>query len=504
MAKKYVIGIDVGTSGSKCIALAQDGEILASVTREYPLYQPREGWTEQDPDDWWNAVCESLKIIVEKVGDNKPEGISFSGQMHGMVALDENNRPVRRALLWNDQRTQKQCDEITEMAGGLEKLLTYTNNQMITGYTGSKIMWLKEEEPDLYEKVKVVVNPKDYIRYKLTGLLVTEVSDASGFGLFNVKERTWSYELIEKIGLKKEIFPECVESTDPTGVVTAEAEAICGVAAGSKVYGGGGDAVISTTGMGLVQPGKVGITLGTSGVVAMGLPAYSDNEGGKLQVFCNNKPGTWHAMGVTLAAAGSYQWFRNAIGTHEKALQEETGEDAYELLNRQAEQTPAGADGLIYLPYLTGERCPLYDPKAKGAFIGITSMHNKGHFARAVMEGVAFSLKQVYDLIASLNPDMETNEIIISGGGARGQLWRHILADIFQLPVHTVNGSAEGGAFGAALVAGTGCGLWETMEDAMKLAYPDSEVLPNPENESVYKAQYGKYVRLYDALKEFE
>ncbi len=503
MKKEYVIGIDIGTSGAKCIALDKNGVILASATREYPLYQPREGWTEQDPDDWWNAVGDSLRALVDKIGDNRPAGISFSGQMHGLVALDQNGKPLRRAILWNDQRTEKQCREITERAGGLQKLLSYTNNQMITGYTGGKILWMKENEPDLYEKVRIVVNPKDYIRYKLTGLLLTDVSDASGFGLFNVKDRKWSYELIQKIGLKPEIFPDTVESVEQTGQVIKEAAAFCHVEEGTKVYAGGGDAVISTTGMGLAQPGKVGVTLGTSGVVAMGLASYGENKDGTLQMFCSNKPGAWHAMGVTLAAAGSYQWFRNALGTHEKARQEAEGIDAYELLNEQAEQTPAGADGLLFLPYLTGERCPLYDPKAKGAFVGITSLHTKGHFARAVMEGVAFSLKQVFDVIVSLNPDMETHEVIVSGGGAKSRLWRQILADVFAMPVHTVYGASEGGAFGAALIAGTGCGLFSTLEEAMSLAKPDSEILPAAANEPTYEAQYKKYVRLYGALKEF-
>lgn len=320
-----------------------------------------------------------------------------------MVALDANHRPVRPSILWNDQRTQKQCDEITELAGGLKSLLDYTNNRMLTGYTGGKILWMKEEEPENYARTKVIINPKDYIRYKLTGVICTEVSDASGYGLFNVERREWAWELIEKIGIERGLFPSCVESTEQTGAVTEEAARECGIPAGTKVYGGGGDAVISTTGMGLVQPGKVGVTLGTSGVVAMGLPSYMPNPDGKLQLFCNNKPGTWHAMGVTLAAAGSYQWFRDALGSHELARQEAEGIDAYRLLDEEAKAVAPGSEGLIYLPYLTGERCPLNDPNAKGGFIGVTSLHRKGHFARAVLEGVGFSLRQVYELIMSVN-----------------------------------------------------------------------------------------------------
>lgn len=502
MDKKFVIGIDIGTSGCKCIALNKDGQILGSALKEYPLYQPKAGWTEQNPEDWWSAAAQGCREIMETVQDAECAGVSFSGQMHGMVALDGNHQPVRPSILWNDQRTQKQCDEITELAGGLKSLLGYTNNRMLTGYTGGKILWMKEEEPENYARTKVIINPKDYIRYKLTGVICTEVSDASGYGLFNVERREWAWELIEKIGFDRGLFPSCVESIEQTGVVTEEAARECGIPAGTKVYGGGGDAVISTTGMGLVQSGKVGVTLGTSGVVAMGLPSYMPNPDGKLQLFCNNKPGTWHAMGVTLAAAGSYQWFRDALGSHELARQKAEGIDAYRLLDEEAKAVAPGAEGLIYLPYLTGERCPLNDPNAKGGFIGVTSLHRKGHFARAVLEGVAFSLRQVYELMMSVNSGTPT-EIIVSGGGAKSPLWRQILADIFQLPVHTVYGSAEGGAFGAALVAGTGCGLWGSMEEAMELARPDSEILPRPEYKELYQSLFLKYTRLYGSLKWF-
>ncbi len=502
MEKKFVIGIDIGTSGCKCIALNRDGQILGSALKEYPLYQPKAGWTEQNPEDWWCAAAEGCRDIMETMQDAECAGVSFSGQMHGMVALDANHRPVRPSILWNDQRTQKQCDEITELAGGLKSLIGYTNNRMLTGYTGGKILWMKEEEPENYARTKVIINPKDYIRYKLTGVICTEVSDASGYGLFNVERREWAWELIEKIGIERGLFPSCVESTEQTGAVTEEAARECGIPAGTKVYGGGGDAVISTTGMGLVQPGKVGVTLGTSGVVAMGLPSYMPNPDGKLQLFCNNKPGTWHAMGVTLAAAGSYQWFRDALGSHELARQEAEGIDAYRLLDEEAKAVAPGSEGLIYLPYLTGERCPLNDPNAKGGFIGVTSLHRKGHFARAVLEGVAFSLRQVYELIMSVNSGTPT-EIIVSGGGAKSPLWRQILADIFQLPVHTVYGSAEGGAFGAALVAGTGCGLWDSMEEAMELARQDSEILPRAEYKELYGELFLKYTKLYGSLKWF-
>ena len=501
MMTECVIGVDIGTSGCKCILMDASGTIRANATEEYPIYQPQIGWSEQDPEDWWAAACKCMASVMKEAGDVQVKGVSFSGQMHGMVALDENHAVVRRAILWNDQRTVEQCAEITEKAGGLDALLDYTNNQMLTGYTGGKILWMKENEPENYAKTSVIINPKDYIRFRLSGESITDVSDASGYGFFDVKNRVWAWDLIDKAGLRRELFPAVVESTEQTGTVSKAAAEQTGIPEGTPLYGGGGDAVISTTGMGLVLPGRVGVTLGTSGVVAMGLPQYMKNPDGTLQCFCNNKPNTWHAMGVTLAAAGSYQWFRNTLGDLELEKEKAEGISSYDLLNALADQTEPGADGLLYLPYLTGERCPLNDPKARGAFIGLTSGHTKGHMVRAVLEGVVFSLRQVYDLIHSLDTSIESKEIVVSGGGARSVLWRQMLADVFELPVHTVYGSAEGGAFGAALVAGTGCGLWGSLEEAMALAKPDSEVKPRAEYAAIYRKQYEAYTKMYGSLK---
>lgn len=498
---RILLGIDVGTSGCKILALEESGKILSSAVEEYPLYTPQPGWTEQDPEDWWQGVVKGIHRVL-KEAEGEVVCIGFSGQMHGMVALDENNNVVRKAILWNDQRTQKQCDEITEIAGGVDGLLSYTNNRMLTGFTGGKIIWMKENEPENFAKTKLIINPKDYIRFRLTGKLATDVSDASGFGLFDVKNRAWAFELTDKLGLDRSLFPEVVESTALVGEITAEAAAETGLPAGCAVSAGGGDAVISTTGLGLIGTGRIGITLGTSGVVAMSLPAYMQNPAGSLQVSCNNEPNAWHAMGVTLAAAGSYQWFRNTFGDYEMDQQELTGKNAFYQLDKKASATPAGAGGLVYLPYLTGERAPINDPDATGAFLGINSTLGKGHFARAVMEGVAFSLKQVYDLIISVSgSDTPREEIVLAGGGACSPIWRQIFADIFGLPVKTVFGSAEGGSFGAALVAGVAVGIWKNLAETVSIIKPESETMPNAENAEIYKKQYGKYVRFYDALK---
>ena len=496
-----IIGLDVGTSGCKVLAMDEGGSILGSLTEEYPLYAPHPGWSEQDPEDWWQGIVRGIRKILPRIGGRRVCAVGLCGQMHGMVALDAEGNVIRRAILWNDQRTEKQCEEITRLAGGTDALLGYTNNRMLTGFTGGKILWMKENEPENYARTKIILNPKDYIRYRLSGEAITEVSDASGTGLFDVKGRRWSSELIRKIGLRMSLFPRAVESTDRAGTVSAAAAALTGLPEGTAISGGGGDAVISTTGLGLIRPGRVGITLGTSGVVAMSLPTYMENPGGRLQVSCNNAPGTYHAMGVTLSAAGSYQWFRNAFGDYERETGKKTGRSPFALLDEAAEKTASGSDGLIFLPYLTGERAPINDPSATGAFLGITARHGKGHFARAVMEGVAYSLRQVYELILSVNRDLKPDEIVLAGGGAHSPIWRQIFADIFNLPVRTVSGSAEGGSFGAALVAGVTAGVWSGLPETVKLIRPESETLPVGAHVPVYEKQYQKYIRYYGALK---
>ncbi len=501
MANQCVLGVDVGTSGCKILALDETGKILNSAVEGYPCYAPREGWSEQDPEDWWRGVCAGLRKITASLGGRKIGAVGFSGQMHGMVALDENRRVVRRAILWNDQRTGSQCEEITRAAGGPSALLNITNNRMLTGYTGGKILWMKENEPENYARTKFILNPKDYIRYRLSGEIATDVSDASGTGLFDVKNRRWAQGLIRRTGLDPALFPRAVESVDAVGRVTKEAAAQTGVPEGTPVAGGGGDAVISTTGLGLVRPGRVGVTLGTSGVVATSLDACLPNPDGMLQVFCGNAPGLYTAMGVTLAAAGSYQWFRSTFGDWETERAKREGVSAFRLLDRAAAAAPPCSGGLVFLPYLTGERAPLNDPDAKGAFLGITSRHTKGHFARAVLEGVAFSLRQVYGLMESVGHGVSSDEIVLAGGGAVSPVWRQIFADTFNLPVRTVYGSAEGGSFGAALAAGVTAGIWPDLAATVPLVRPESRTEPIAANVPLYAAQYEKFVRFYGALK---
>lgn len=498
---KYLIGLDVGTSGAKCILCDETGRVLSSSTQEYPLYTPQPGWAEQDPEDWWQGVKRGLKAILEKhpVDQKDIAGISFSGQMHGLVALDENDQVIRPSILWCDQRTQKQCDEITEMAGGLDALVKLTNNRMLTGYTGGKILWLKEEEPDNYRRMKLFVCPKDYIRFKLTGKLAIDMSDASGTGFFDTKNRCWQKELIRRCGLELDIFPECLESVDKAGEVTKEAALETGLMAGISVYAGGGDAVIQTTGTGLVEPGVLGVVIGTSGNVSMGMDRYQDNPEGKLQMFCNNDKTLWHCFGCTLTAGGALSWFTKTLAGEDAIDARNQGKNVYALLDERASQVPPGSNGVLFAPYLTGERCPYPDPNARGIFYGLSLGTTRAEMTRAVMEGVTFSLKQVVELMGvACKPE----KVYLSGGGASSELWKQMAADIFEIPVYTMSAAKEGGAYGAVLVAGVGAGVWKDLHEAINVLREDEKhYTPNPETIPAYRTAYEKYKMLYAANK---
>ncbi len=502
MARAYLMGLDIGTSGTKALLIDDLGGILASHTEEYPLAIPQPGWAEQDPEDWWRATLVCIRKVLDqaKIPAGSLKGVSLSGQMHGLVPLDAAGKVIRPAILWCDQRTGAQCDQVVQAAGGMDALLGMTNNAMLTGYTGGKILWMREREPALFARMRVFLNPKDYILYRLTGEQSTEVSDASGTGFFDVKNRCWHNGLIDALGLPRSLFPRCVESGAVSGTVTGDVAAQCGLTVGLPVVAGGGDAVIQTTGMGLVAPGIVGVVIGTSGVVAMGLDRFAPNPGGKLQVFCGNAPELWHAMGVTLAAGGSYRWYRDVLCAEEIALAAAEGRNVYELMGIGAEQSKPGANGLIFLPYLQGERCPHPDPAARGAFVGLALGHNKGDITRSVMEGISCSLKQVGDLLLSLHPSVAAQYVIASGGGAASPLWRQILADLFQRPVRTLAGSSEGGAYSAALLAGVGVGVWPDLASAMGVLHAESTTDPLPANRAVYEDVFGIYGDLYGQL----
>ncbi|MGI6237298.1 MAG: xylulokinase [Candidatus Excrementavichristensenella sp.] len=500
MKRAYLIGLDIGTSGAKCIIADEQGEVVASKTVEYPLYTPKPGWAEQDPADWWKAIQEGCRAVMAAPGIDGDliRGVSLSGQMHGLVALDKDREVIRPSILWCDQRTQKQCDWITAEAGGLEGLLTYTNNAMFTAYTGGKILWLKENEPENYGKMDVFCCPKDYIRYKLTGEIAIDVSDASGTGLFYTKERRWSEGLIALAGLDRSIFPPVLESIDLAGRVTKEAALLTGLPEGLAVYAGGGDAVIQTTGSGLVKPGILGVVIGTAGNVTTGFDGFQPNPQGKLQMFCNNQPGLYHALGCTNAAGSAYRWYRDVLCQHQVREAREKGVSVYELMNRDAAASVPGSHGIVYLPYLSGERCPYPDPDCRSVFYGMNLKTTRADLTRAVMEGVTFSLKQVIDLVRLVGP---AEKVYTSGGGAASPLWRQIQADVFGLPVYTMSAASEGGAYGAVLVAGVGAGVWKDLQEAVTILQVETETLPDPSTRAAYEDAFGLYDMLYPALK---
>ena len=500
MEDQYVIGIDIGTSGCKTLLIDNQGNVVASALEEYPLSTPRPGWSEQDPEHWWQAVKSTIRRIVKDFDQlNDIRAIGLSGQMHGLVALDRNAQVLRPSILWNDQRTGKQCQEVYDIVGGADELLKLTNNRMLPGYTGGKILWVRENEPQIFEKIRAILNPKDYIRFRLTGEYATEVSDASGTGLFDVRKRDWSYPLLEKLDVPRDWVPRCYESPEISGKVSSSIASDLGLPAGVPVAGGGGDAVVQTTGTGLVQPGILGTTIGTAGVVAMALDRCYDNPQGKLQVFCNTMPGKWHTMGVTLAAGGSLRWVRDTLGGLEQELSRCTGENVYELLTKEAAKAEPGSEGLLFLPYLIGERCPHADPKARGGFVGLTLRHNRQHILRSVLESVIFSLRDVAELIREMG--IPITQIRTSGGGALSGLWRQIHADIFNSEVITVSGSSEGGAYGAALVAGAGIGVWESVEEAANVVTAETRNAPIKEHTEIYDRLFPVYQGLYGALK---
>lgn len=501
--KQYIAAMDIGTSGCKSILIDEDGVVVASVTEEYPLYSPKPGWNEQDPEDWWKGAYVGLHKAIDQSGVDPANivSLSFSGQMHGLVPMDKDGKVIRRAFLWNDQRCEKQCNDVLDQLGGFEGLREYTNNNLLPGYQGGKILWLREVEPENYAKMVKAILPKDYLRYKLTGEYYTDVSDASGTGLFDVKNRDYSWDLLAKLNLDKDLFPPAVESDVVTGTVTKEAAELTGLAPGTKVVGGGGDSVIQTTGMGLIREGILGLTLGTGGIVAMGMSGYSQNTQSSLQFFCNNQSDLYHVMGVMLAGGGSYKWYRDNLCLDEASIGKQKGIDPYDIMNEAAAATTPGARGLMYLPYLSGERAPYTDPNLRASFIGLSQSHGKGDMTRALLEGVSYGMRQIAERINQLKP-MTVEKIIVSGGGSKSDLWRQIISDVFQLPVYTVSGAKEGGAYGACMVGGVGAGVWKNLDEVCSLMKTVTENVPNPANKAVYDEMYGIYDDMVPTLKK--
>jgi xylulokinase len=497
----YLMGIDIGTGGTRTLLVDEKGSLVGSATSEHPLSLPAPGWAEQNPTDWWRTTCETVQAVLAKAGvkGSEVKGVGLSGQMHGSVFLDEKQEVIRPALLWCDQRTGKQCEWITD-AVGEDLLHRETCNPVLTGFTAPKIIWLRDEEPANFDRLRKVLLPKDYIRFRLTGEFATEVSDASGTSLLNVPERRWSDAVIGRVGLSKDLLPEVFESPVASGKVSALAAQATGLAAGTPVVGGGGDQAAGAVGNGIVEAGVVSSTVGTSGVVFAHLETPAMDEGMRTHTFCHAVPGKWHVMGVMLAAGGSLQWFRNRFCSDEIAVAQSLGRDPYELMSEAAATAPVGSEGLIFLPYLSGERTPYPNPNARGLFCGLSLRHEKRHLIRAVLEGVAYGLRDSFELIAGMGATI--SQIRASGGGARSAVWVQIQADVTGR-AHSYINVDEGPAFGVALLAGVGTGVWSSVPEACHAAIRVVKTLePDPARAAVYNRGYPIYRSLYAKLDD--
>ena len=479
-----LLGLDIGTTGARCVALDEGGNLVAEATAEYPIYSPNPGWSEQRPEDWWQASCQVIAQVAARVGRDIA-AIGLTGQMHGAVFLDNHDEVIRPALLWNDQRTAAQAATITERVGA-RRLTEIAGNPALTGFQAPKILWLRDEEPRAYERVASVLLPKDHVRLRLTGERATDASDASGTLLLDLKERTWSGEILDALEIPVGWLPRVFEGPDRTGQVRQDISNELGLGHQLPVAAGGGDNAAAAVGNGIIRDGLASCSIGTSGVLFAHSDTLSPDPSGRLHAFCHAVPDRYHLMGVTLSAGGALRWWRDLVGKTD-----------YEELSELASQSPPGAEGLLFLPYLTGERTPHLDPGARGAFFGLTSRHNVSHLTRAVMEGVAFSLRDSLEIMVALGTN--PTQIRATGGGARSPLWRQLLADVFGRPiVRTL--AVEGPASGAALLAGVTAGVFENVEEACAgISLRPDVCEPETNRARLYDDYYAAYRELYPA-----
>ncbi len=493
----YLLGIDVGTTGVKTILIDEEGTTVASSTVEYPLYTPHPGWSEQDPEDWWRGTIKSIRHVIGGADAADIKCIGLSGQMHSAVFLDENDHVIRPAILWNDGRTSRECRWITEVVGK-ESLAKLVANPALEGFTAPKVIWLRDNEPENYERLKTLLLPKDYVRFRLTGEKAMEVSDAAGTLLFDVRGRKWSDEFLGKIDIPRDILPDVCESADVCGKVTEDVAKATGLKTGTLVVGGGADNTCGATGTGIVLEGRVLSSIGTSGVVFAHSADLKVDPQMRVHSFCHSVPQSWYLMGVTLSAGNSLRWFRDVSG--HKEMERLRGVDSYDLLTEEASRAPQGCEGLIFLPYLTGERTPHQDADAKGVFFGITARHKREHIVRSVLEGITYAMNDSIEIMRELGLEME--EIRATGGGAKSAFWRQLQADIYGAPVVRVN-VKEGPAFGAALMASVGAGLFDNLvEAAEELVKVVDSTEPIEENVRTYRDFYSVFRSLYPALKD--
>jgi xylulokinase len=488
-ARTLFLGIDVSTTGAKALLIDENGAVVASASTALNVSTPRPLWSEQDPHEWWAGTAASIRRVLAEAGATGADvrAVGLTGQMHGLTLLDRENRVLRPAILWNDQRTGAECDEITERIG-FDRLLALTGNKMLTGFTAPKILWVRKHEPAVYARAAHILLPKDYVRFQLTGGYAVDKADGAGMLLFDLKQRTWAPELLDLLEIPPAWLPKPYEGPEITGAVTAAAAALTGLRAGTPVMAGGGDQAAGAVGTGAVIPGIVSLALGTSGVVFATTDSPYFDPQGRLHAFCHSVPGMWHLMGVMLSAAGSLRWYRDTLAPGV----------SFDDVVSPAGAVPPGSEGLFFLPYLTGERTPYPDPLARGAFVGLTVRHAQPHMTRAVLEGVAFGLRDSMELIRSAGP---ITQVRVAGGGAKSALWRQILADVMDVELVTVN-TTEGAAYGAALLAGVGAGRWATVaESCAATVRPVERTAPIAANVPIYERAYGHYRALYPALK---
>ncbi len=499
---RYLIGIDVGTTGAKALLIDEKGKIVARSSQEYPLLTPKIGWAEQNPLDWWKAtikvIKEVLKISQVNATPDLIRGIGLSGQMHGAVFLNKKGEVLRPAILWCDQRTQEECSRINQIVGE-EKVLDLTSNPVLTGFTAPKILWVKRHQPKIYEITDKILLPKDYIRYRLTGVFASEVSDASGTSLFDVRERKWSKAMLRKLGISSSLLPPVYESKEVSGRINKTTATQTALKEGTPVVGGAGDQAAGGLGNGIVEKGIASSTIGTSGVIFAHSEKAKVDKAGRVHTFCHAVEKAWHIMGVMLSAGGSLRWFRDNFCEQEIKEAKRKGIDPYELITGQAKKVPVGSQGLIFLPYLMGERTPHKDTRARGGFFGLTASHKKEHLIRSIMEGVVFGLRDSLEILKEMG--IEIKEIRASGGGARSSLWCQMQADIFGKKVIRTN-IKEAPAYGVALLAGVGSGIFENIRKTCKRTIKVTDTIePVPENVEKYERYYRIYSSLYPALK---
>jgi xylulokinase len=487
----YLLGIDASTTATKALLIDEQGRVAATATTEYPYETPQPLWSEQDPALWWDGAVQSIRQVLAQaaIDPGQIAAVGLTGQMHGLVLLDEQGAVLRPAILWNDQRTGAQCDEIRARLGKAN-LIRITGNDALTGFTAPKILWVREHEPEVFARTAMILLPKDYLRARLTGRYATDKADGAGTLLMDLRTRDWSAEVLAGLEIPSHLMPSSYEGPETTGAITAQAAASTGLRAGTPVVAGGGDQAAGAVGVGAVAEGIVSLALGTSGVVfaTVNGPVYEPE--GRLHAFCHAAPGRWHLMGVMLSAAGSLRWYRDTVAP---------GQD-YDALLAPAASIPPGSEGLLFLPYLTGERTPHPDPLARGAFVGLTVRHTLPHLTRAVLEGVAFGLRDSFELMKGVGLS-QIRQVRVSGGGARSALWRQILADVLNSELATVN-TTEGAAYGAALLAGVGAGIWSDVDAACNTAiHVTGSTAPTAKTAAHYEAVYAQYRALYPALK---